>query len=399
MHDWDARLAPFRLDSRRRWTTLAVAGWGAVAVAFLVLFIVSPNKVTGFAPYLRGAEGWLEGAKIYSFKANKGFVYSPLAAVFFTPFTFVPTAVANVVWRFLSLATLLGGLWSVLRFGPFTGIPPERRGLVFLLLLPLSLSNLDAGQANPIVIGLLMAGLAAAGRQHWTLAALAFAAAAHWKIYPVVAGLLVLLLAPWRFGWRFVLALALMAALPYLFQETGYVTRQYQLWMETRLADNRLQYDLAIAPLDLWFLLTRVLGVPVSETAYKVLQAGTGLAIAGFCAWGRLHRFPTDRLLGGLFAFVCVWMVLLGPASEWLTYLLLAPAAALAVVDTLPRRGWERAAAWAAYGLLLLAALRVGFVPKWQSPALFALQPLAALCYAAYAVLRYGVPPGGTTTR
>ncbi len=387
----NSRLAPFRLDAANRWRTLAILGWLTVCVVIIGIFLAKPDKVTGFAPYLRGAGRWLEGLDIYSTKPNKGFVYSPLAAVFFSPFTFVHPAVANVVWRLLSAACLLGGLWSMLRFGPFDRIPARFHGLVYLLLLPLSLSNLDSGQANPIVIGLLMAGLAAACTGHWTLAALAVAGAVHWKIYPLVAGMLLILVAPRQFAWRFVLALALMAALPFLFQKPAYVAEQYREWASTRLADNRLNYGIEIAPLDLWFLLVRVAGLPLTELAYNLIRATTGAGIAAFCLIGHLRAWPNERLLGGLFAFVCAWMVLLGPASEWLTYLLLAPAAALAVVDvfTRPTGRWTSAAALAAYGFLILAVLRVGFVPKLQTPLLLALQPIGALFYTAYAVRRH----------
>lgn len=388
---WDQRLAPFYLDAARRWSTLALLGWLIVCVVIVVIFIAKPDKVTGFAPYLRGAHRWLEGLDLYSYKPNKGFVYSPLAAVFFSPFTWVHPAVANAAWRLLSIACLLGGVWSVLRFGPFDHIPPRFHGLVFLLLLPLSLSNIDSGQANPIVIGLLLAGLAAACTRHWTLAALAVAGAVHWKIYPLVAGLLLMVVAPKKFTWRFLLFLILMAAVPFLFQKTGYVLEQYREWALTRVADNRFAYPIEIAPLDLWFLLVRVLSLPLSETGYHLLRAAAGAAIAAFCLLGAVRHWPPARLYGGLFAFVCAWMVLLGPASEWLTYLLLAPAAALAVGDAFsrPTDRWTRLAAGAAYALLLLAVLRVGFVPKIQFPWLLALQPLAGIFYTIYAIRHY----------
>ena len=52
------------------------------------------------------------------------------------------------------------------------------------------------------------------------------------KIYPVALALLLVLVYPRRLGLRLLLALALLAALPFLMQEPGYVLRQYQLWYE-----------------------------------------------------------------------------------------------------------------------------------------------------------------------
>ncbi len=387
---WDQRLAPFHLDAARRWRTLAILGWVIVCVVIIGIFVAKPDKVTGFAPYLKGASRWLDGFDLYSNKPNKGFVYSPLAAVFFSPFTFVHPAVANVTWRLLSAACLVGGLWSMVRFGPFDRIPAHLRGLVFLLLIPLSLSNIDSGQANPIVIGLVMAGSPppAGGidigrpgdcrRRALENLSGRCRTAAHGDLSVEI--LLAVHPHSRRHG---------CSALP--LSKERLRDRAIREWVSTRFADNRFQYSFEIAPLDLWFVLVRVFGLPLSEVGYHLLRGITGAAIAGFCFWGRLRGWQPERLYGGLFAFACAWMVLLGPASEWLTYLLLAPAAALAVVEvfTFPARLWIRVTALLAYGILLLAVLRVGFVPKLQTPWLLALQPIGALCYVAFAVQRY----------
>ena len=387
----DAALKPYGLDRFSRWNTLALLAWGITLLVFIIMFFVKPERVTGFAPYLRGAHNWLEGDALYSFKPNKGFVYSPLIAVFFTSLTFVSVAVANILWRLLSAGILLGGIWSILKFGPFRDGPKHLRGLVFLLILPVAAGNLDSGQANPIVIGLLMIGVAAAFTGRWTVAAVAVAGAFYWKIYPLALGMLLVLVAPGKFGWRLALALVVMALLPFLFQNPDYVTRQYQQWFETRLVDNRLAYPIPIAPLDLWFLLVRIGHLPLAETGYQILRLAGGAAIAVFCLYGRWKSWPKERLLGGLFSLACVWMVLLGPASESLTYLILVPAAAIAVVESLSLglRPAVRGAAVIGYGFLLLAILRVGFFPKWQDAWLLAFQPVGALFMLAYCLMRY----------
>ena len=387
----DEMLKPYGLDRMSRWRTLALLAWGITLLVFLVMFFVKPERVTGFAPYLRGAHHWIEGDAIYSFKPNKGFVYSPLAAVFFTVLTVVPVAVANIVWRMLSAGILLGGIWSVLKIGPFSDIPGHLRGLVFLLILPVAAGNLDSGQANPLVIGLLMIALSAAYSRRWTLAAFAVAGAFYWKIYPLVLGMLLVLVAPQKFSWRLVLALIVMGMLPFLFQKPDYVLQQYHQWMVTRLVDNRLNYPLEIAPLDLWLLLVRLGTLPLGESGYQILRLAAGAAIAGFCLYGGWKGWSKERILGGIFCFACVWMLLLGPASESLTYLILVPAGAIAVVESFSLRlsPFSRIAAVIGYGFLLLAILRVGFVPRWQSGWILALQPIGALFILAYGLMRY----------
>lgn len=387
----DEALKPLRMDRLSRWTTLAVLGWTVMLTVFVVIILFSPERVTGFAPYLKAGHRWLEGLGIYSFKPNKGFVYSPLAAVLFSWAALIPAFFANILWRLLSAAMLLGGLWSLFRFGPFAHIPRHLRGLVALLVLPVAAGNLDSGQANAVVIGLIMIAVAAAFRERWMIAAVAVAGASYWKIYPVVLGLLLVLSAPEKFTWRLVLWLVVMALLPFLFQRPAYVAEQYQQWFATRVADNRFGYPIAISPLDLWFLMVRLGHLPLSVTAYNVLRLAAGAGIAWFCLCGWRNGWPGERTFGGMFCFVCVWMLLLGPASESLSYLILVPAAAIGFVESfsIRIRPGARVLAVLGYGFLLLAVLRVGFFPRLGIPWLLGLQPAGALFYLGYCLHRY----------
>lgn len=387
----DDVLRPLRLDRERRWTTLAVLAWGILLLVLTAIFLIDPNEKTGFAPYLMGAERWVDERPIYSFKPNKGFVYSPTIAVFFSAFTLVPVFLANILWRWLSVAVLLGGLLAVFRWGPFRHIPARLRGLVFLLVLPVAAGNLHSGQANAVVVGLLLGAVAAACAGHWTWVALAVAGAFYWKIYPLALGLLLVLVAPWKLSWRLILAMGVLAFLPFAFESWDYVAGQYQQWAVTRMADNRFVYPIAIAPLDLWFVLVRVGQLPLSVTAYQILRLAAGAVLAGLVVYGLGRRWPRERVLGAIFTLSCVWMLLLGPASESLTYLILTPAAALAVVESWHGRMplAARVAATLGYGLLVAAILRVGFFSGWQSPWLLTFQPVGALFLLGYGLMRY----------
>jgi hypothetical protein len=227
--------------------------------------------------------------------------------------------------------------------------------------------------------------------KRWSIAAIALAVAIHWKVYPVVAGMLLVLLYPRSFSWRFVLAVVITGLIPFLFQNASYVIDQYQLWYDTRTADNRLAYSLAIAPRDLWFVLVQAAGLPISQTVYRAIQAAVGLAIAGYCLWGRINNLPRERLLAGAFSLVCAWMTLLGPASELSTYLLLAPAIAFEIVATFSRRK-DAISRWlvvAAFLFQLAAILRVAFFPRYENVYVLSLQPLGALVFLVYALRKY----------
>lgn len=373
------------------WRALAITAWSALVLILCIQNILNPERLSGFAPYLRAANRWIEGSAIYSFTPNKGFVYSPFAAVCYLPFAIVPPYLGSILWRALSVGILLAGASRLLKSGTYAHIPERLRGLVYLLIFPLALSNVDAGQANPLLIGMIMISLAAVSTGRWTVAAIAISCAVYWKIYPLAVGLLLILVAPGKFSLRFLPALVVMALVPFLFQEPAYVMKQYQQWLATRAGDNRLQYPIEIAPLDLWYLLVRMGGVPLPETAYRILQVASGAAIAGFCIVGRWRNWPQDRLLGGLFAFVSIWMVLLGPSTESFTYLLLAPAIAIGVTEcfALRLRPGLRVLAVLSWVLLLLAVIRMGFVPHMRTGLLLALQPMGALVFLLFALKRY----------
>ncbi len=372
----------------------AILAWAGVVLGLAVRVLLSPDRATNTARFLRAGEDWIAGSPLYIYIPNKGFVYSPLAAVCYAATTWLPTVLANIFWIVFSAALLLAGLWAMLNHGPFKHIPARFHGLVYLLVFPLSLGNLDSAQANPIVIGAIMLAVGAAGAGRWWLAAAAVTLAVYWKVYTLAVGLLLVLVAPRKFSWRLVLLLVVGAALPFLFQNHEYVASQYRLWFDTRMADNRLGYSLDVAPLDLWFLLVRAGGLPLENSAYRVIQLAAAAGIAVVCVWGAVRAWPTTRLLGALFCLVCVWMTLLGPASELHAYLLLAPAVAMALVEcwTQPNSRLLRILATISYLLLLLAILRVGFIPKYKELWVLCLQPVAAIVFVAYTKLRYLVP-------
>jgi hypothetical protein len=248
-----------------------------------------------------------------------------------------------------------------------------------------------AVEANAFLAGLIMIAFAAACVERWTIAAIALAVAIHWKVYPIVAGMLLVLLSPRRFSWRFVLAVVIVGLIPFLFQKPSYVIDQYWLWYDTRTADNRLVYALNIAPRDLWFVLVRAAELPISQTVYRAIQAIIGLVIAGYCLWGRFNNLPKERILAGTFSLVCAWMTLLGPASELYTYLLVAPAVAFELVAAFSKRSdaVSRSLVVAAFLFLLLAILRVAFFARYENAWVFSLQPLGALFFLAYALKTY----------
>ena len=367
------------------WKTIAWIAWLAALSVFIVRFCFGLHRAYAFMDYLLAGSHWAHGENLYF--NWRGFIYSPLAAAFFAPLAFLPLSLAYTVWLLLNIAVLLGGLTAILKTGLFSGIAPESSGIVYLLLLPFTLGNLDVGQANPFVIGFRMFAVAAVYAGRWNTAAFCVAVPTFFKVYPLALGLLFCVIAPRRFGWRLLIALLLLAAAPFLFQHWSYVSEQYHAWIATRSVDDRRVYPINYMPLDFWYLIHWIAHLPIDRWLYTLIQLGTGAALALFSLWGKWRQWDTVRVLSGLFVLASIWMVLWGPATESHTYLLLAPALVLALVQSINERypAWLRALVSAAFILQFINHnTRTSYLFHIKQPWIFSAQPISALLFLGY---------------
>lgn len=370
---------------------LKVLTWIAWTIALSALIVRHTaggvDRVYAFNDYMLAGSHWIRGEYLYG--NWRGFVYSPGIAAFFVPLAIIPSGIAYVLWLFLNGSVFLCGFASFLQSGVVPGLNRESYALFYLLLLPCALGNLDVGQANPFVAGLLMFAIVAVNREHWNTAALCIAVASYFKIYPFAVGMLICVIAPRRFIWRMLLALLLLAVTPYLFQHWSYVTEQYQAWISTRASDNRLNYSIKYAPIDLWFLIHTIARSPIPAWFYVVIQFGTGALIALSSIWGLRKNWSMQRLVCWQFYFVSIWMILCGPATEAHTYLLMAPALVIALVKSI--RDHQplllRATVSAAFFFQLVHIARIDHLFHNKREWVFILQPLSALLFLFYCLL------------
>lgn len=377
----------------RAWKTAAVALWCLLLLAVSILVAAhlarGSHRNTVFTTYSTAGANWVAGRDLY--EGGRGFVYSPVTAALFAPFSMLPELMGSILWRLLNAGMFLGGVAWWLKSGFHHWIPPNCRPFVFLLLLPLAIGNVNNGQVNPLIIGLIMMAIVAARRERWMLAAFCIAIAAYFKIYPLAIGLLLVVVYPKKFSWRLIVALISTGALAFVLQRPGYVLGQYRLWWLTRTADNRLEYGMDIAPRDLWMLF-RFVHIPICQHAYKAIQLGSAAAVALVCAVGRYWRWPEDRLLVALLSLGCSWMLLCGPSTESATYIMLAPAVVLALVDAFagPRPRWLRQLIAASYAVLIAGLAMNSFMHLKKSPATMSVQPIAAVIFVCYSALFIG---------
>ncbi len=361
---------------------VAIGAWAIAAIVLLIHGAMTVRRHSVIETYMGAGRNWLAGQPLY--EGSAGFVYSPLVAALFSPLTFLPPALSHPLWIAISIAGYLGAIGWSLRESLFQ-IGREKWALVFLLILPLSIGNFSNGQVNPIVIALLLGSVVAVHRRWMTLAAFCVALAVYFKIYPIAMGLVLMAVYPRNFSWRFLLAMAALAALSFVLQRPSYVLSQYHLWFATRTADNR-HAEGAVRDV---FMILKALQVPVSERGHTICQALSGGAIAVIAFLGRFRfRWTEERVLVAIFFLVDAWMLLFGPATESATYVMLAPAVAIAVVQSFRSSvpGWMNGLAVASFAILLLGTGINSFLHLPKTPTVMSVQPLGGVVFAAFAL-------------
>jgi Glycosyltransferase family 87 len=369
---------------RRLLNILVIGLWAAVLLGISIRIGWSSHSHDVFGTYADAGHRWTAAQPLYTY--TRGFVYSPLVAAFFAPFSWLPIGLGSVVWRLLNAAMFLAAVFWWLRAQITEHLPKSSYWLVFLLILPLSLGNFNNGQVNPMIIGLLMVALLAAHEKRWTLSAVAVGFSAYLKIYPLSVGLLLVLLYPRQLGWRLVLALILMGAASFVLQRPAYVLEQYQRWFSTRAADDR-RMNMDIAPRDFAMIL-RLLHINLSAHAVLVLQILAGAGTAVLCVVGRLRKRSERHLLVCVLTTGTCWMLLFGPTTEDATYAMIAPAIAFAVVEAFNRESpsWMRGLVCGSFALLLLGLILNAFFGLKKTPLTMSVQPFGALLFLGYAI-------------
>ena len=137
-----------------------------------------------------------------------GYRYAPLVSVLFVPFGLLPDGLGGALWRLINYTCFFGSFaWFQRVVLPGANdLGDKAKAALWLLLLPLSLGSMNNGQANVLLVGLLLAAAAAVVTERWTLAASLLAGACLLKVYPLAIALLMLTWFSGRLAWRFLLA-------------------------------------------------------------------------------------------------------------------------------------------------------------------------------------------------
>jgi hypothetical protein len=375
-----------------RKSPLSWVAFGLWATAILVILIhvwLKPNSNTLYKVFRAGGARWLASEDLYP-KVDE-YIYSPFAAAFFAPLALLPDRVAGILWRVLSLAAYAGAFAAWVRKAPAaSAVDGKRAAIAWILLLPLSLGDIYNGQANPLVIGLLMLAVIECRRERWMIAAFCVGVAAYFKVYPLAMGLLLAVLHPRKFPWRLALALAAIFGLSLVLQRPAYVLAQYGNWLHSLRQDPRRTLNYFGTYRDFWLLL-RVLRIPISLQGWALLQAASGAAAAIYLVLTQRRGAPPEKLDFLLLTLGTCWMLLFGPATESSTYVLLAPPLLLAWLYWSERpsaRGYLNEAA-ACYVLLVASQMLSSWGHQYQNAYTHLIQPFGAMILTG-TVIAYG---------
>ena len=255
---------------------------------------------------------------------------------------------------------------------------------LFLLILPLTISNLNNGQANIIIIVLFLLATGTASQSRWLACAFCGSFAVYWKIYPIAFALLLTIIFPKELSVRLLLGLVGLFAVSLLLQKPSYVLQEYSSWFANLTSDRRRELEYYGKWRD-FYLILRLIGIPISMMWWKVVEAIAGLIAAAICLVGRIRRQPPVTLVFGAMSLAIIWMLLFGPATEAATYTLIAAPSAYLVIF-----GWReacdmalRTTATVTYlGFVASDIVNSWFHIKQDVYLVHAIQPCFALCFS-----------------
>jgi hypothetical protein len=361
--------------------------WGGLALGLAAYAFAYPYVHTVYDIYAPAARAWWAGEDLYVLRSDH-YRYSPLFAVGLTPFALLPDCLGGALWKALNALIYAAGLVTWARRVLPARLDRSQAGILSLLALPVSLHSLYIGQANCLMLGAVLFGLAAAASGKWNRSAAWLALATLIKGYPLALAMMLAVLYPRRFALRFAAALGIGLLLPFAFQWPGVVAGQYASWWH-HLQDSTIIMRERLRSVDYLF---EIAGHPLSPRTFGLMEVLAGAAVLGLCL---LHAWQTADLreqLTRVSLLFAAWVVLFGPATETCTYIVIAPAVAWALLEA-----FLSPTAWATRLYLLACLLLMGpvvtdlFGQTVRNVAnAHGSQPVGALLFLAYLLARTG---------
>ncbi len=408
-------LSPCKTDHLRddtRWIRLAIWLWIALAAAVCVKSFTRENVHSIYPVLAWGSRHWWADQALhaeYPGLTQDVYRYSPSFAIIFTPLALLPDWLGASLWGILSVATTFFAMRLLVReILPGSWPPPSEAWFLGLTLFG-SMSGIWSGQSNSLILSMVIFAVAAVKHNRWWTASLLLTLPAFIKIWPIMAGLLLMVFWPKRLSWRFAIITVALALLPFLTRPFYVVVGQYQEWYFSLIKQDQHRWG---GYRDAWTIWEN-LWPPVSPWGYHVLQLISAVPMFLWCHCQRRRIqsfFPSlngkinnlslsvrDNAAAGAdaaYRFLMTmtisiwvsWQLFFGPGSEQLTYGLIAPSAAWAVLTSFQekkRRLWT-GATWLIFVLFSCGDIETPLTRL--HPAFAMLLPLSVVSFAVWLI-------------
>jgi hypothetical protein len=358
-------------------------GWAALWLVTAAI-IASGSGRTVVPAYREGALSWIHGEVIYKHLGVGGFTYLPQAAILFIPFSLLPVAVGEVIWRFVNIGVFALGVFQLARLARGRS-GQELFPLMTLVALPMAWDCARNGQATLALTGLMLLAVVAAAEQRWWRAVLWLSLGI--SVKPLMIVLVLLLMAIDRpLNWRVALGMLATALLPFLTQHPAFVLEQYAVCWKNFIMGAHV--GAAETGWTSPFHAIRLVGIIVSENLQTLIRIIAALGTLFLCY---LSRRRHDAIHSAMFVFslAVTYLMLFSPRTENNTYAMLGPAIAvfLAGAFLIEQRIRE--------GIVLsgIAAAILGgrAIERMLTPHAGTswLSPLMAFCFAVYLLMTF----------
>jgi len=263
----------------------------------------------------------LAGGDLYDSEiVGDSYRYGPAFALAVAPLALLPMPLGSLLWNWLNFGLFFATLWKLVERG-LPGDWTARHKALFLCLVLLGTTRtIWSGQTNLLIFSLIVLATLAIQVQRWWWAAFLLAIAIHIKVWPLAAALLLIAYWPRKLALRLPAAVLAVGVFPLLVRPWGWVWRQYVGW-----------YDLLVGPAqvrhmyrDVWTL-WEVVHEPVDAKVYLLLQLLSGALVLGLCLWQVRRGLSIQRRLLFVMVAWAVWQMTFGPATERVTFGLIAP--------------------------------------------------------------------------
>ncbi len=358
--------------------------WAAWAVLFLVTaaIMTTGSERSVVINYRLAASDWMAGRVLYNFNGIGGFTYLPQAAILFIPFAVFPPVIGEVLWRLVSILLFAFSLRG------FAGLAGRSERPLYPLMsfaaLPLVWDCARNGQATLIMTAMMLLTVVDMARSRWWRATLWLALSVAFKPLAIVLVLLVMAIER-PMTWRVALGMAATALAPLAMQHPGYVLDQYAAF----LRNSQIAAHVAVVARG-WsspFNALQTAGISVSEGIQTAIRLIAAVLTLIFCLLAR-RRHDAARSAVFVFSLAAAYVILFSPRTEENTYMMLAPALALFLVQAflIEKRPGEG---------IMLAAMVLAMVGSRPIEHLMTprvetswLSPLMATCFFAYLLVK-----------